>query len=135
MEQEQSDANYRSKPSDRVNGHFLNDVPANYGSYLRERRAILYPALSSEYFEHFVAVDGADLWLRHHFLQPGEKPQDFPMDFTAEGFEELYGIAADGAVLVRPDGYVGARWKQLDDTFPEKFRAALDSILKASAGW
>jgi putative polyketide hydroxylase len=55
-------------------------------------------------------------------------------DFTAQGFEELYGIAADGAVLVRPDGYVGARWRQLDEDFPQQFRSALDSILQGKAG-
>ena len=56
-------------------------------------------------------------------------------DFTAEGFEELYGITANGAVLVRPDGYVGARWKQLDETFPEQFQSALVSILQGRTGW
>jgi 2-polyprenyl-6-methoxyphenol hydroxylase-like FAD-dependent oxidoreductase len=59
-------------------GHFLNVMfRANYGPYLRDRRAILYPALSDEYFEHFVAINGADLWLMHHFLQPGEGVQDY----------------------------------------------------------
>ena len=62
-------------------GHFLNVMfRANYGPHLRDRRAILYPALSSEYFEHFVAVNGADLWLMHHFLQPGERVQDYPLE-------------------------------------------------------
>jgi len=34
-------------------------------------------------------------------------------DFVGAGFEELYGISVKGAVLVRPDGYVGARWREL----------------------
>lgn len=45
-------------------------------------------------------------------------PDSFPMgwtrrdgrDFHAEGFSETYGVEADGAVLVRPDGIVAARW-------------------------
>jgi putative polyketide hydroxylase len=62
-------------------GHFLNVMfRANYGRYLRDRRAILYPALSDEYFEHFVAVNGDDLWLMHHFLQPGERAQDYTFE-------------------------------------------------------
>jgi putative polyketide hydroxylase len=62
-------------------GHFLNVMfRANYGPHLSDRRAILYPALSNEYFEHFVAVNGADLWLMHHFLQPGERVQDYTFE-------------------------------------------------------
>jgi putative polyketide hydroxylase len=50
-------------------------------------------------------------------------------DFVADGFEELYGISSNGAVLVRPDGYVGARWVQLPKNFRGQFRSALTSIL------
>jgi hypothetical protein len=39
-------------------------------------------------------------------------------DFVAGRFEELYGISPNGAVLVRPDGYVAARWAQLPKSFP-----------------
>ena len=53
-------------------------------------------------------------------------------DFTAEGFEELYGIATNGAVLIRPDGYVGARWSQLAEGFPEQLASSLASILGAN---
>jgi putative polyketide hydroxylase len=74
-------------------GHFLNVMfRANYGPHLRDRRAILYPALSSEYFEHFVAVNGADLWLMHHFLQPGERVQDYT-------FERMQPIVAKASGL------------------------------------
>ncbi len=74
-------------------GHFLNVMfRASYEPYLRERRAILYPAVSSEYFEHFVAVNGTDLWLMHHFLQPGEKSREFPI-------ERLQGIVAKASGL------------------------------------
>ena len=58
---------------------------ASYGQHLHDRLAILYHALSEEYFEVFVAVNGDDLWLMHHFLQPGEKPEDY----SKERFEEI----------------------------------------------
>jgi hypothetical protein len=51
-------------------------------------------------------------------------------DFVADGFEELYGISPNGAVLVRPDGFVGARWVQLPKNFRGQFRSALTSILR-----
>ena len=59
-------------------GHFVNVMfRAGYGQHLADRRAILYQALSQEYFEAFVAVNGDDLWLMHHFLQPNETPEDY----------------------------------------------------------
>jgi len=67
-------------------GHFVNVMfRASYGQHLRDRLAILYQALSEEYFEMFVAVNGDDLWLMHHFLQPGEKPEDY----SKERFEQI----------------------------------------------
>ena len=67
-------------------GHFVNVMfRAAYGQHLRDRPAILYQALTEEYFETFVAVNGDDLWLMHHFLQPGEKPEDY----SKERFEEI----------------------------------------------
>jgi hypothetical protein len=59
-------------------GRFVNVMfQARYGRHLGDRRAILYQALSKEYFETFVAVNGDDLWLMHHFLQPNEAPEDY----------------------------------------------------------
>jgi putative polyketide hydroxylase len=67
-------------------GHFINVMfRAAYGRHLFDRRAVLYQALSKEYFEVFVAVNGDDLWLMHHFLQPEEKPEDY----SKERFEEI----------------------------------------------
>jgi len=62
-------------------GHFLNVMfRANYGRHLQERLAILYPTFTEDYLEFFVAIDGADLWLMHHYLQPGETAADFPAE-------------------------------------------------------
>ncbi len=67
-------------------GHFINvQFRASYGQHLYDRPAILYQALSEDYFEVFVAVNGDDLWLMHHFLQPGERPEDY----SKERFEEI----------------------------------------------
>jgi putative polyketide hydroxylase len=62
-------------------GHFLNVMfRANYGPHLQERLAILYPTFTDDYLEFFVAIDGRDLWLMHHFLQPAESAADFPAE-------------------------------------------------------
>ncbi len=55
------------------------------GKHLRDRPAILYQALSEEYVEAFVAVNGDDLWLMHHFLEAGEKSEDY----SKERFEQI----------------------------------------------
>jgi hypothetical protein len=33
------------------------------------------------------------------------------VDFGSDSFTELYGVGSSGAVLVRPDGFVAARWR------------------------
>jgi putative polyketide hydroxylase len=77
-------------------GHFLNVLfRANYGPYLQDRPAILYPALSSDYFEHFVAVNGTDLWLMHHFLSPGEGLRDFPIERMQQIVAKASGLPAE----------------------------------------
>jgi putative polyketide hydroxylase len=50
-------------------------------------------------------------------------------DFVAGSFEKIYDITSVGAVLVRPDGYVGARWESLASK--DQIKAALDEILGA----
>jgi putative polyketide hydroxylase len=67
-------------------GHFINTLfRAPYGPRLSGREAVLYHALDTECFEMFVAVNGDDLWLMHHFLQPTEQAADY-------SFERLAGI-------------------------------------------
>jgi putative polyketide hydroxylase len=50
-------------------------------------------------------------------------------DFVCEEFESAYGIEESGAVLVRPDGYVGARFKTSPDDPEGALRNALYAIL------
>jgi putative polyketide hydroxylase len=67
-------------------GHFVNVMfRANYGRHLKDRQAVLYQSLIQEGFEAFVAVNGRDLWLMHHFLQPGESAEDY----SAEQFTDI----------------------------------------------
>ncbi len=74
-------------------GHFLNTMfRADYGSHLVDRPALMHQALSDEYFEFFVAVNGTDLWLMHHFLQPGETPGDFPVERLAQNIRRASGL-------------------------------------------
>jgi putative polyketide hydroxylase len=62
-------------------GHFLNVMfRANYGPHLGRRLSILYPTFTEDNLEFFVAINGTDLWLMHHFLQPEETQADFPAD-------------------------------------------------------
>jgi len=63
-------------PGDR--GHFLNVFfRADFTPYLKDRKSILYSMLGEDFAEFFVAVNGSDLWLMHHFLQPGEDPAEY----------------------------------------------------------
>ena len=52
------------------------------------------------------------------------------LEAPAGRFEELYGIEPDGAVLVRPDGFVGWRARRAGDTATADLDDALAAILK-----
>ncbi len=74
-------------------GHFLNVYfRADYGKHLQDRRSILFSVLSEENIEFFVTVNGDDLWLMHHFLQPGETPADFPAEKLASIIRQSSGL-------------------------------------------
>jgi putative polyketide hydroxylase len=48
--------------------------------------------LSEEGFENFVSVNGDDLWLMHHFLQPGETVDDYDKERFAEMIRQASGL-------------------------------------------
>lgn len=74
-------------------GHFLNIFfRASYGKHLHDRRAVLYQALDTGRFEAFVAVNGDDLWLMHHFLMPEESPSEFSNDRLTELIRAASGL-------------------------------------------
>lgn len=74
-------------------GHFVNVMfRAPYGRHLQGRRSVFYQALTGEGFEAFVAVNGGNLWLMHHFLQPGEKPEDYAEEQFVEIIRTMSGL-------------------------------------------
>lgn len=59
-------------------GHFLNVFfHADPRQAVRGNETILRNVLRQDLIEFFVSVNGRDLWLMHHFLQPGEVAGDF----------------------------------------------------------
>ncbi len=65
-------------------GHFLNVFfRAPYGPRMSGRHSMLLNVLSEELIAFFVAVNGEELWLMHHFLQPGETAEMFPAEKLA----------------------------------------------------
>jgi putative polyketide hydroxylase len=54
----------------------------------------LYQTLPNDYFEFFVAINGENLWLMHHFLQPGEGPEDFPAERLQALIRDASGLPA-----------------------------------------
>ena len=74
-------------------GHFLNVYfRAAYGPHLKGRRSVLFNVLSEANIEFFVTVNGDDLWLMHHFLQPGETAADFPAEKLAAIIRQSTGL-------------------------------------------
>jgi len=74
-------------------GHFLNIYfRAAYGPRLTSRRSVLFNVLSEEAIGFFVTVNGDDLWLMHHFLQPGEAPEGFTNPMLEEMIRRASGI-------------------------------------------
>lgn len=60
-------------------GHFLNvHFRADYGPRMNGRNGILFTAVCPDYAEMFVAVNGTDEWLMHHFLDEGETLASYP---------------------------------------------------------
>lgn len=74
-------------------GQFLNVYfRAAYGPHLKGRHSMLFSVLSEEAIEFFVTVNGDDLWLMHHFLQPGETAADFPAEKLAAIIRQASGL-------------------------------------------
>ena len=74
-------------------GHFVNVLfRASYGDRLADRKALLYNIFGETAFEFFVAVDGREHWLMHHFLQPGETPAQLTKDRAEEIIRSVSGM-------------------------------------------
>lgn len=82
-------------------GHYLNVYfRANYGPHLRERAAVLYQALGEDFFEFFVAVNGHDLWLMHHYLEPGESAGDYSESRVVDLVKRASGLPDEPVELI-----------------------------------
>ena len=86
-----------------------------------------------------------DLCGRGFNLFAGEDSPDWPAppevsvlrhgrDFQSEEFLAVYGIDPTGAVLVRPDGYVGCRFLKAPEDPSDSLRLAMDRILCRQPG-
>jgi putative polyketide hydroxylase len=74
-------------------GHFLNVFfHADPGEHLAGRRALLYNVLREDLAEFFVSVNGRDLWLMHHFLQPGEEAKEFTPEVLVQIIRSAFGL-------------------------------------------
>ena len=98
-------------------GHFLNVYfRARYGPHLRERRSLLHNVLNENGFETFVAVDGEDRWLMHHFLQEGESAGDYGPDELAGVIREMSGLPGEPVEILGVSPWamvpkVASRWR------------------------
>lgn len=105
----------RTGPGER--GRFLSVYfRANYGDYLEGRRAVLYQLLGEDFFEFIVAVNGADLWLMHHFLQEGEKPEDYSKERLRDIITYVSGLPEEPVEIFSVSPWVMApkladRWR------------------------
>lgn len=74
-------------------GHFLNVYfHADPCDALEGRRALLYNVLREDLVEFLVSVNGRDLWLMHHFLQPGEEAGDYGTERLAGLVKSAFGL-------------------------------------------
>ena len=66
-------------------------------------------------------------------LRPGLEVGVHALTLDDESFAGAFGVSRDGAVLVRPDGYVAWRAAKLPDDAPRALGGALQAVLSASA--
>ncbi len=89
----------------------------------------------------FVLLAGADGEAWRAAAKEAAEPRKVPVEVltvgetcnlraSAGGFEALYGVEPDGAVLVRPDGFVGWRSRRAGDASAGALADALTTILK-----
>jgi putative polyketide hydroxylase len=89
----------------------------------------------------FVLLTGADGAPWRAAAERAAAPRQVPIEVLTVGeagdlqapagrFEALYGVEPDGAVLVRPDGFVGWRAQRAEDEPADALAGALTTILK-----
>jgi hypothetical protein len=89
----------------------------------------------------FVLLTGSDGAPWRAAAEQAAAPRRVPIEVLGVGeagelqapagrFEALYGVESDGAVLVRPDGFVGWRAQRAGDASTDDLAGALATILK-----
>jgi putative polyketide hydroxylase len=89
----------------------------------------------------FVLLTGSDGSPWRAAAQRAAAPRQVPIEVHSVGetadlpaaagrFEAIYGVESDGAVLVRPDGFVGWRAQRAEDTPADDLAGAFATILK-----
>jgi len=125
-----SDGSEAAVTNDPINDYQPSARPGSRAPHLRINRKNGQFSTLDFFGRNFVLLTGTDFPKN---ASTGNSVNVFQngKDFTADGFEELYDITRRGAVLVRPDGYVGARWPEARENFRREFQAAFQSILGA----
>jgi len=82
-------------------GHFINTYfRANYGPHMEDRKAILVASLGEDFAEFFVAVNGQDLWLMHHFLEEGESINDYSEERMTQLIKKASGLPNERVEII-----------------------------------
>jgi len=88
-------------------GRYINTFfRADYGALLTGRPALLHQVACPDYSEFFVAVNGQDLWLMHHFLDAGESPADYPQERLEELIRRASGVPEMPVDILSVDSWV-----------------------------
>ena len=82
-------------------GHFLNTFfRADPGPGMAGRKSLLYNILREDLVEFLVSVNGRDLWLMHHFLQPGEDAAKFSTEGLTGMIRSAFGVPDLGVEIL-----------------------------------
>jgi putative polyketide hydroxylase len=118
-----------------------NACPGGRAPHLWVERAGSRISTLDTFGRSFMLLTGSDGVAWHAAAEHALAPRRVPIEVLGVGeanelrapagrFEELYGVEPDGAVLVRPDGFVGWRAQRLGDTPAADLGRALTTILK-----
>lgn len=108
-------------PADPVNDYIPSARPGRRAPHLPERDG---GSLIDRFGAGFVLLAASGGWACPHSVTLLVSNRDF----HAEGFESAYGISSTGAVLVRPDGIVAARWADCPADPGDAVREVLQKI-------
>jgi len=106
----------RAGPGEK--GRFLSVYfRADYSEQLKGRVGLISNVLGQDSFEVFVAVNGKDLWLMHHYLDDGESAQDYSPEAFIPIIQYTAGMPAVDVQVLSVNPWVMApaiakRWRE-----------------------